>query len=81
MFDPNLALNVKFFRTEGVLTKQREKEPLQKYIKSFAKARAKAPHVQATTIINAAIDGLKVGSFGEYVDRRRPMSGFSTIGQ
>jgi hypothetical protein len=45
---------------------------LQEYIKIFAKSRAKAPHVQATTVIDAAIDGLKVGSRGEYLDRRRP---------
>jgi hypothetical protein len=45
---------------------------LQKYIKRFAKARAKAPHVQATTIIDVAIDGLKVSPCGEYLYRRRP---------
>jgi hypothetical protein len=45
---------------------------LQEYIKRFAKARAKAPHVQATTVIDAAIYGVKVGPCGEYLDRRRP---------
>jgi hypothetical protein len=54
------------------LIKQGDKDPLQEYIKRFAKARAKAPHVQATIVIDAAIDGLKVGPCGEYLDRRRP---------
>jgi hypothetical protein len=48
--------------------KQGYKEPLQEYIKRFAKARARAPHVQSTTVIDAAIDGLKVGPCGEYLD-------------
>jgi hypothetical protein len=48
-----------------------DKEPLQEYIKRFAKARAKAPHVQARTVIDATIDGLKIGPHGEYLDRRR----------
>jgi hypothetical protein len=50
------------------LIKQGYKEPLQEYIKRFAKARARAPHVQSTTVIDAAIDGLKVGPCGEYLD-------------
>jgi hypothetical protein len=45
---------------------------LQEYIKRLAKARAKAPHVGTTTVIDAAIDGLKVGPYGEYLNRRRP---------
>jgi hypothetical protein len=52
--------------------KQGDKELLQEYIKRFAKARAKAPHMETTTDIDAAIDGLKVGPCGEYQDRRRP---------
>jgi hypothetical protein len=50
------------------LIKQGDKEPLQQYIKTFAKAGARAPHVQSTTVIDAAIDGLKVGPCGEYLD-------------
>jgi hypothetical protein len=45
------------------LIKQGNKEPLQEYIKRFAKARARALHV-----IDAAIDGLKVGPCREYLD-------------
>jgi hypothetical protein len=54
------------------LIKQGDKEPLQEYIKRFSKAIARAPHVQSTTVIDAAIDGLKVGPCREYLDRRRP---------
>jgi hypothetical protein len=53
------------------LIKQGDKEPFQEYIKQFTKARAKAPHVQSTTLIDATIDDLKVGPCREYLDRRR----------
>jgi hypothetical protein len=41
---------------------------LQEYIKRFAKARVKAPHVEAPTVIDVAIDGLKVGPCEEYLN-------------
>jgi hypothetical protein len=61
------------------LIKQGDKEPLQEYIKRFTKARAKEPYVNDTTVIDAAIDGLKVGPCGEYLDRRRPKTTSSCL--
>lgn len=52
--------------------KQGDRESLQDYMKRFVKAIAKAPHVEAATVIDAIIGGLKVGPCGEYLDRKRP---------
>ena len=54
------------------MIKQGDREPLQEYVKRFTKARARAPNVEETSVIDAVIGGLKVGSCGEYLDMKRP---------
>jgi hypothetical protein len=45
------------------LCKQKDKEPLQNYVRRFVHLRAQAPNVLDTVAINAAILGLRAASF------------------
>jgi hypothetical protein len=54
--------------------KQKNDQTLQQYLQSFVKLRAQAPNVSEDTVIDAMIEGLKMGSCAEYLDRNRPSS-------
>jgi hypothetical protein len=54
--------------------KQAEGETLQEYMQHIIKMRARAPNVADLMVIEAAINGLHVGSCQDYLERCKPHS-------